>query len=255
MARIRVVPARGTAGTKAALAVTGETQQSSEIMTSRREMTATNQHEAVQHMPSPTQRMSREEINLLPIGRWEGKTHVIRTTAEAEEAAASCARSQILGFDTETRPSFRKGQTFPPSLLQLATDREVFIFQLQQTGLSDPLLAILDNASLLKTGVGLKDDLRSLQALAVFEPRGFIDLAALARQRGLTHHGLRGLAAAVCGIRISKSARTSNWAQPNLTPQQIQYAATDAWIGREIYLQLEALPLQSPHRKGRHSRD
>jgi ribonuclease D len=187
-------------------------------------------------------RISKEEINLLPIGRWEGPVRLVRTSKEAERAAACLARATILGFDTETRPAFRKGQKFSPSLLQLATEEEVVLFQLQQTGLPEPLLAVLRDPNIIKAGVALDFDLRSLQELHFFVPGGFVGLARMARRRGIRNHGLRGLAAVVCGIRISKSARTTNWANPDLTAQQIQYAATDAWIGREIYHRLLALP-------------
>ena len=186
-------------------------------------------------------RISKEEINLLPIGRWEGPTHLVRTIEEVRAATARLSLTRLLGFDTETRPAFKKGQKFPPSLLQLATKEEVFLFQVQHTGLPESLLAILGNPAIVKTGVSLDFDLLSLQEVQPFQPQGFVDLAAIARHRGIKNHGLRGLAAVVCGIRISKSARTTNWANNNLTPQQIQYAATDAWIGREIYRQLEPL--------------
>jgi ribonuclease D len=186
-------------------------------------------------------RISKEDINLLPIGRWEGPTHLVRTIEEVRAATARLSLTRLLGFDTETRPAFKKGQKFPPSLLQLATKEEVFLFQVQHTGLPESLLAILGNPAIVKTGVSLDFDLLSLQEVQPFQPRGFVDLAAIARRQGIKNHGLRGLAAVVCGIRISKSARTTNWANNNLTPQQIQYAATDAWIGREIYRQLEPL--------------
>jgi ribonuclease D len=189
-------------------------------------------------------RVSKEEINLLPIGRWEGPVRLIRSAAEAEAAAACLAKATVLGFDTETRPAFRKGQKYAPSLLQLATGEEVFVFQLQRTGLPASLLAVLGNPAIIKAGVALDFDLRGLQELHLFEPGGFVELARMAKRRGIRNHGLRGLAAVVCGIRISKSARTTNWASADLTPQQILYAATDAWIGREIYHRLEALPLE-----------
>jgi len=187
-------------------------------------------------------RISKEAINQFPLARWEGPVHLARTADEAAAAAVRLARAEVLGFDTETRPAFRKGQKFPPSLLQLAAADEVVLFQLQRTGLPASLLAILANPAIIKAGVGLEFDLKSLQEVQFFQPGGFVDLARMARRRGIRNHGLRGLAAAVCSIRISKSARTTNWATPDLTPQQILYAATDAWIGREIYRRLQAVP-------------
>jgi len=187
-------------------------------------------------------RIEKEAINLLPIERWQGPTHLVRSVAEVLAAVNCLSQAAVLGFDTETRPAFRKGQKFSPSLLQLATGEAVFLFQLQQTGLPDPLVEVLCNSAIVKAGVALDFDLLSLQELRSFQPQGFVDLARVARRKGVKNHGLRGLAAAVCGIRISKSARTTNWANLDLTPQQIQYAATDAWIGREIFKRLELLP-------------
>ena len=189
-----------------------------------------------------SKKISKEAINDLPLARWQGPVRVIATAEEARLAAQQCQSEHLLGFDTETRPAFRKGQSFPPSLLQLATADEVFLFQLRHVGLPGALLRLLGDPAVVKAGVGLDFDLKSLQDLRPFQPRGFVDLARVARQKGIRNNGLRGLAAAVCGIRISKSARTTNWANDLLTPQQIRYAATDAWIGRELFLRLDSLP-------------
>ena len=192
--------------------------------------------------PAMAARISKEDINLLPLGSWEGPVVVVQRVDDLEPALARLTSADLLGFDTETRPAFRKGQSFPPSLLQLATADEVFLFQLNRVGLPGGLLKLLSDPDILKAGVGLDFDLKSLQDLRPFQPRGFVDLARVARQKGIRNNGLRGLAAAVCGIRISKSARTTNWANDLLTPQQIRYAATDAWIGRELFLRLDSLP-------------
>jgi ribonuclease D len=187
-------------------------------------------------------RIGKDDINLLPLGHWQGPIHLVRNREETECAVQCLSRVSLLGFDTETRPAFRKGQKYSPSLLQLATGEEVYLFQLQQTGLCEPLRALLSESSIVKAGVAPDFDLKSLQEMRAFAPGGFVDLAAMARQKGIKNHGLRGLAAVVCGIRISKSARTTNWANVELSAQQRQYAATDAWIGRVIYQRLEALP-------------
>lgn len=188
--------------------------------------------------------ISKEDINFLPIGRWKGPSRLVRTVEEVRIATESLSLVSLLGFDTETRPAFRKGQKFPPSLLQLATGDEVFLFQLKHTGLPESLIAILCNPAIIKAGVAPDFDLLSLQALQPFQPMGFTDLARIARRKGIKNQGLRGLAAVVCGIRISKSARTTNWAHNDLTLQQIQYAATDAWVGREIYRRMETHTVQ-----------
>jgi len=164
------------------------------------ELTMGNEQDQKTAPPQSTaarSRISKEEINLLPIGRWEGPTHLVRTSEEVRAATTRLSLTRLLGFDTETRPAFRKGQKFPPSLLQLATNEEVFLFQVQHTGLPESLLAILGNPAIVKTGVSLDFDLLSLQEVQHFQPRGFVDLAAIARRRGIKNHGLRGLAAVV----------------------------------------------------------
>ncbi len=187
-------------------------------------------------------RITKEEINDLPLIRWEGPTHVIRAPETMQAAIHTLGKETILGFDTETRPAFRKGQSFSPTLLQLATAKEVFLFQLQFLGLPDELRDILNDPSIIKAGVAPGFDLAELNKIEPFSHGGFVDLSSLAKQKGVKNHGLRGLGAVILGGRISKSARTSNWANTNLTRQQIKYAATDAWIGREIYQGLMKLP-------------
>lgn len=182
--------------------------------------------------------ITKETINQLPLGRWQGPVHLVRFPEEIESMGSRLARSMVLGFDTETRPAFKRGQQYLPSLLQLATAEEVFLLQLGHTGLPRPIRVILEDSAIIKVGVAPDQDLRALQAIKPFRPSGFVDLAKIARESGIRHRGLRGLAAAVCAVRISKTARTSNWANDVLTPRQIRYAATDAWIGREIFIRL-----------------
>jgi len=185
--------------------------------------------------------LPREEINALPIWRYEGPIHLIQSQDAAATAIAGLAGQAVLGFDTETRPAFHKGQHFRPALLQLASTEAVYLFPIARLGLTDAMLRLFTDATVLKAGVALRDDLKELQAMTPFEPAGFVDLGVLAHQAGLPTCGLRTLAANLLGIRISKKAQRSNWAVPQLTPQQITYAATDAWISRELYLKLVAL--------------
>jgi ribonuclease D len=157
------------------------------------------------------------------------------------EAVRLLEQESILGFDTETRPAYRKGESYPPALLQLAGANEVFIFQLKFTGLPRLLIGILSNPDIVKAGVSLNYDIAELKNVVQFEPAGFVDIATLAKKHGIQNHGLRGLAAVLLGFRISKSAKTSNWASNELTPSQIIYAATDAWVGRELYLEMQKI--------------
>jgi len=190
--------------------------------------------------PGFDRRMSKDEINGYPIKRWTGRTSIVRTREELAAAIDKLAGCTLLGFDTETRPAYKKGERYLPSLLQLASDDEVFLFQLKHLGLTRSLRDILANPAIIKAGVSLDFDICELNKLSSFKAAGFRDLGNLAKKSGIKNHGLRGLAAVFLGIRISKGAQTSNWAKDVLTRQQIQYAATDAWIGRRLYLAQEA---------------
>lgn len=205
-------------------------------------MLVSSEPQVSQGRPSGGKKISKEAINELPLAKWQGAVQLITTAEEVEQATRVLQGCTILGFDTETRPAFKKGQKFKPSLLQLASAETVYLFQLQTTGLPESIRAILEKSSIVKAGVAPDFDLLNLQSIAPFSPAGFVDLARMARLRNIRNQGLRGLAALVCGVRISKTARTSNWSKPELTPQQIHYAATDGWISRELYLQLLELP-------------
>jgi ribonuclease D len=133
------------------------------------------------------------------------------------------------------------GQSYPPAVLQLAGEHAAYIFQLRHCRLSKALCRLLANPQIIKAGVAWVRDVQELNKLASFRPAGFVDVGELAKQAGCTHHGLRGLATLLLGFRISKNARTSNWAQATLTQAQIEYAATDAWVGRELYQKLQRL--------------
>ncbi len=168
--------------------------------------------------PGFDRRMTKEEINACPVAGWEGPVEIVRSKAEAEAAARLLEHEPVLGFDTETRPAFKKGQKYAPALLRLLSAPEI-----------------------VKAGVSLAYDLRELQAMVPFRPAGFAGLGRMARERGVRNQGLRGLAAVLLGIRITKSAQTTNWARNELTPAQVRYAATDAWVGREIYFRLQKI--------------
>ncbi|MBF0614073.1 MAG: 3'-5' exonuclease domain-containing protein 2 [Magnetococcales bacterium] len=183
-----------------------------------------------------TRKLSREEVNQLPVKRWNGPIQLLRTDAEAEEAVAVLARESVLGFDTETRPSFRKGENYFPALLQLAGADTVYLFQLRAMERFVGLAALLSDPKCRKVGVGLDYDVRALQSLFPFDPKGFLDVGDVARRTSIASQGLRGLAANLFGMRISKRAQCSNWDNPELKKFQLVYAATDAWISREIYL-------------------
>ncbi len=186
-------------------------------------------------------RMTREQIDAHPIRKYPGRIHLIRTSEQIEPAVRQLEKEKVLGFDTETRPTFRVGQSYPPAVLQLAGEQAAYIFQLQHCRLSRALCRLLANPRIIKAGVAWDRDVQELNKLASFKPAGFVDVGELAKQAGCTHHGLRGLAPLLLGFRVSKHSQTSNWAQATLTRAQIEYAATDAWVGRELYQKLQRL--------------
>jgi len=185
------------------------------------------------------QRLSKAEINELPLRQYNGPIHLIQNSADAKQAASTLSAETLLGFDTETRAAFRAGDRYSPSLLQLAGADAVFLFQLELTGLIPELCEILSDPDIVKAGVAIRDDLKELRKLAPFQPAGFVELASCAKKAKISNLGLRGLGALLLGFRISKGAQVSNWAKQKLTPGQIAYAATDAWVGREIYLSMD----------------
>ena len=183
--------------------------------------------------------ISRDDINTLPIRRYEGVVHLVATREDLERAKADFAAERVVGFDTETRPSFRVGESHPPALAQVATARAVWIFQLQRMDCSAVLGEMLSSKTTVKAGVGISEDLRQLRKGLGFEPHAIVDLGAVARRHKLEKSGVRPLAAMFLGFRIPKGAKTTNWAAHRLSPQQVAYAATDAWACREIYLKFE----------------
>lgn len=188
--------------------------------------------------PDAVPQLSKEAINELPMLAYEGEVLLVQTEGELSRALNSLRGETLLGFDTESRPSFKKGKVYPTSLVQLAGSKLVVLIRLNHVGLTEPLAALLADPGVVKAGVAIRDDMRSLQKLHDFTPAGLADLADMAKKRGIKAQGLRTLAAHLMGGRISKAAQCSNWAKKTLTPQQVRYAATDAWIGRELYLRM-----------------
>lgn len=179
----------------------------------------------------------------LPIRRYEGEVCMAATPADLERALADLRQEGVVGLDTETRPAFRKGETHLPCLVQVATARRVYLFQLRQPQVFDVLVELLAAARVIKVGVALAHDLRSLKLLFPFMETNILDLGILARRHHISQTGLRNLAGIFLGVRIPKGARTSNWAAPRLSAAQITYAATDAWVCRELFLQFRSLGL------------
>ena len=190
--------------------------------------------------------ISREQMADLPIRRYEGEICLVTTAPELERAVADLGQERVVGFDTETRPAFRKGESHLPCVVQAATARCVYVFQLRRLNFEPALARLLGDARIVKAGVALADDLRGLRRIFGFSEENIVDLGVVARRCGLGQTGVRNLAGLLLGFRIPKGNRTSNWAAPQLTAAQLAYAATDAWACRELFLRFEALGLLQP---------
>jgi ribonuclease D len=187
--------------------------------------------------------ISREDMLNLPVRRYEGEVCLVETPQHLERALADIRNEHVVGFETETRPAFTRGESYPPALVQAATARVVYLFQLRRTEVFPLMTQMLEAAHIVKTGVSVARDLRDLKAVLPFEQQNVIDLEGVARRSGLKQTGVRNLAGMLLGFRIPKGNTTSNWAAPVLTSAQIAYAATDAWACRELYLRFESLGL------------
>jgi ribonuclease D len=185
--------------------------------------------------------ISKEHIAQLPLIHWEGPVRVLNTVAEMREAVQEILESgeTHLGFDTETKPVFRRGDYNRPALVQLATATTVYLFRICKINHSFVhLLPLLTDHSILKTGVSILDDVKELQRVERFAAAGFVDCSTVTvKQLRIRNTGLRALTAHFMQGRISKGPQMSNWASPeHLTASQIRYAATDAWTSRQVYI-------------------
>lgn len=179
-------------------------------------------------------------VSCLPMASYGGEISIVQTDEEAKAAVAEISKETLLGFDTESRPSFKRDQHYPVSILQLGGKSKVWIFRLGalQDSLAE-IFAILANPGIKKVGVAVNGDISALRKLLDFEPQNVEDISVKTRDIGIINTGLRNLAALFCAVRISKSAQMSNWSADKLTEKQIKYAATDAWISRKLYLAVE----------------
>ncbi|MBQ9537156.1 MAG: 3'-5' exonuclease domain-containing protein 2 [Desulfovibrionaceae bacterium] len=198
---------------------------------------------ALQHEPLATlrRRITHDEINTLPIVHYEGAVQLIRNAHDWEQALPDLQSEHVLGFDTETKPTFRKGRVNQPSLVQLATAHAVYLVQLVWMPFGEELASVLADPEIIKAGVGIRFDMQALGKLFPFGAQGTVDLGTVARLNKFSAQGLRTLAAVLFGWRISKGSQCSNWSLQDLSAKQIMYAATDAWVGRLIYLRMREL--------------
>lgn len=191
------------------------------------------------------ERISSDEVNALPMRAYEGEIVLIDSEEGIEIAVSEIEKFSVVGFDTESRPAFKKGESHPVSLLQFATPKKVYLFRVNLIGMPEGVDQLLSNPNLTKLGIALHDDIKDLRKLGVSNPSGFQDIHSFIKDKGVINTGLRKLAAMILGFRISKSQQTSNWENPILNERQQVYAATDAWVCLKIYEKLEKLNLLS----------
>ncbi len=194
--------------------------------------------------------ISKEQLLALPIVNYAGQIVVADTIPIALEALDYLKKQPIVGFDTETRPSFKKGHINTVSLIQIATHQQCFLFRINKLGFFDELKSFLKNGGITKIGLSLKDDFIMLHRISDFNPNGFIDLQSYVKDYHITDCSLQKIYGIIFNERISKSQRLSNWEADSLTPSQQTYASIDAWACLRIYNHLEAGlfdPYNSPY--------
>lgn len=183
--------------------------------------------------------IDKETINRLPIESFAGRIHVIESVDAAMQAIEKLHNHTLLGLDTETKPSFRKGRTNKVSLVQLSTDTDCYLFRINKIGFIDELRNLMIDRSITKIGLSLHDDFKVLHKIDDFEPHNYIDLQNIVKQYGIQDMSLQKIYAIVFGKKISKSQRLSNWEAPTLSVPQQYYAALDAWACLHIYQTLQ----------------
>ncbi len=182
--------------------------------------------------------ISKEEIQGLPLVRFDGEIHVIDSHKKVNGVFRKLESNEFLGFDTEKKPTFIKGQYHPTALVQLSTLHEAFLFRISEIGFHKGLKRLLESDEVKKVGISIRDDIAELNQVSRFLPKGFIELNNVASDIGIRKAGVRNLCAIFLERRVSKNQQTSNWENKVLTSAQANYAATDAWVCAEIYYQL-----------------
>ncbi len=187
--------------------------------------------------------ITKEQLAGLPEVHFPGKVVVVDSAAKARDALAYLNKLAIIGFDTETRPSFRKDQHYKVSLVQLSTNEECFLFRLKQMGSLKGLVQLFESPAIQKIGLSVKDDFHSLERLPdfkAFKPEGFVELQTFVKQFRIANNSLQKIYGVVFNEKISKSQRLTNWEAPSLTSSQQSYAAIDAWACLKLYEHLSA---------------
>jgi ribonuclease D len=182
--------------------------------------------------------ISVEELSEKELSWFKGEIVTVEDISTFREVFPRLLGEELLGFDTETRPTFKKGRKNKVSLIQLSTGTLACLFRINKLGFPDELIDLLADPEVIKAGVAVHDDIRFLKGVKKFEPSGFVDLQSFVKDFGIQSSGLKKLAAIVLGFRISKRQQVTDWEAETLTEAQQIYAATDAWVCHQIYKKL-----------------
>ncbi|MDE6575809.1 MAG: 3'-5' exonuclease domain-containing protein 2 [Opitutales bacterium] len=194
---------------------------------------------ALRVLPRFPKKISKEAISRLPVSSYQGEIIFVDTVELAQQSVREIQKETLVGFDTESRPAFSKGEKYPPSIVQVATEDKVYIFQLPKIGQLRHLKPFLENPKIEKVGIAIHDDVLKLCDIEPFRHAGFRDISETTRALGVEQTGLRNLCAIFLRCRISKSSQVTDWSQEKLSARQLVYAATDAWISRQLYLEVQ----------------
>ncbi|MBD5320241.1 MAG: 3'-5' exonuclease domain-containing protein 2 [Bacteroides sp.] len=198
----------------------------------------------------PTLSIPKDKISEMPAAEFKGEIRVIDNAADARAALRFLSKQPIVGFDTETRPSFRKGSHHTVALIQLSTADICFLFRINKIGFTEQLREFLSAESVMKIGLSTKDDFHGLNKLGEFQPAGFVELQDFVHRFGIIDASLQRIYAIIFGLRISKGQRLTNWEAPELTEAQQHYASLDAYACLHIYQTLQSglfNPAESPY--------
>ncbi len=182
--------------------------------------------------------IGKEEINKLDVHQFEGKINVVDNKNDFDRAMSELSKYDVLGFDTETKPVFKKGVKHKIALIQISNTHQSWLFRINMIGFPGQLKALLEDESIMKIGAGLPDDMRKMRELGELYPAGFLDLQKYVEAFNIESKSLKKIVAIVMGYKISKSQQMSNWESPELSEMQQRYAATDAWVCLEVYHKL-----------------
>lgn len=187
------------------------------------------------------EKIEKNEVAEMEVVTFDGRIIVIQTEAEAEKAVDYLLTQPMVGIDTETRPSFKRGVMYKVALLQVSTYDTCFLFRLNMIGMCPPVVRLLSHPTLVKVGLSLKDDIHMLHLVGEFASNNFIDLQNIVGQVGIRDMSLQKIYANLFGMKISKRQRLTNWEADVLNDAQKAYAAIDAWACLKIYDRIEEL--------------